>query len=443
MSYLAQLQSLRIIVLGLGISGLSTVRFLQRKNIDFKVVDSRPHPAGSDELVQQWPQLETYFGDLDGAGLTECDLIIISPGIALATVQVQAALAAGVEIIGDIELFARLNSKPVVAVTGSNGKSTVVTLAAEVLEAAGKKVALAGNIGTPVLDVIDDDGIDVFVLELSSFQLETTSSLTPLAACILNLCEDHMDRYTGMEEYCAAKQRIYLGAQLAVFNVDDVLTRPNVQQASVSFGAHNADFHLSEANDGLVFCAYGQAVLPISALRAVGKHNQLNALAVMALLSPFTLSSDVFHRAFQSFQGLAHRCQFVAEQNGVEFFNDSKATNVGATISSIEGLTRRNGRLILIAGGEGKGADFSPLAHYLNQHVAELICFGKDAKLIAALKEDAYLVTCMAEAVSLAKSLAIQHDRVLLAPACASLDMYPNYMARGNEFVQCVTGAQR
>ncbi|OUL57584.1 UDP-N-acetylmuramoyl-L-alanine--D-glutamate ligase [Pseudoalteromonas ulvae] len=442
MSYLTQLQSQRIIVLGLGVSGLSTVRFLQSKNINFKVVDSRPNPAGSEELALQWPHLDTYFGDLDGADLANCDLIVISPGIALATPQVQAALAAEVEVIGDIELFARLNTKPVVAVTGSNGKSTVVTLAAEVLEAAGKKVALAGNIGTPVLDVIDEN-IDIFVLELSSFQLETTSSLTPVSACILNLCEDHMDRYTGMESYCAAKQRIYVGAQLAVFNVDDVLTHPLNQQESVSFGAYDADFHLSEVNTESFFSAHSQVVLPVSALRAVGKHNQLNALAVMALLSPFTLSSDIFHKAFQSFQGLEHRCQFVAEQDGVEFFNDSKATNVGATISSIEGLTRKTGRLILIAGGEGKGADFSPLTQYLNQYVAELICFGKDAKQIAALKDGAHLVTCMAEAVSLAKSLATHHDRVLLAPACASLDMYPNYMARGEEFVNCVTGALR
>ncbi|MDP5213523.1 UDP-N-acetylmuramoyl-L-alanine--D-glutamate ligase [Pseudoalteromonas tunicata] len=438
MNYLTRLKTKKIIVLGLGVSGLSTVRFLLGQTINPIVVDSRAEPPGAEWLISQAPHLVCYFGSLSQAPLTEVDMIIISPGIALSTHEVQQAIAANVEVIGDIELFARINDKPVVAVTGSNGKSTVVTLAARVLADAGYDVGLAGNIGISPLDLFASE-IDVFVLELSSFQLETTTSLAPISATILNLCEDHMDRYAGMDEYCAAKQTIYRNAQWAVYNQADLLTYPHEAKATLSFGESGSDYHLEHDESGSFFAYQQQTILPVSDLTIVGKHNQLNALAVMALLKPFNIDSFVYSTSFKAFTGLAHRCQFVAQIDGVNFYNDSKATNVGACISSIEGLYSPNKRLILIVGGDGKGADFSPLQHYFAAQVSELICLGRDGKALAALKAGSHFVSSMAQAVACAKKLAASGDNVLLAPACASLDMYSNYMARGDDFVHCVT----
>jgi len=443
MQYLNEIKNKQITVLGLGVTGLGIVRFLLSHNLTPKVVDSRATPPGIDWLKEHAPNLNTHFGNLDDAELCSSDMIIISPGLSLKIPAVADAINAGVEVIGDVELFARINTKPVVAVTGSNGKSTVVTLAYEVLKEAGYKVALGGNIGTAVLDLLNDD-FDVYVLELSSFQLDTTTSLIPVSATVLNVSEDHLDRYDSYQAYIDSKLSIYDSAELIVVNADDMQTHPVERGTTplISFGAQQGDYHLTQHNGETHFMVKGDAFLPVDTLAVVGKHNYLNALAVMALLSPFEVSKDQYKNALGQFNGLAHRCQFVADLNGVKYFNDSKATNVGATIAAIDSLAGDGENLIVIAGGDGKGADLNALKPYIEQHVKALICFGKDASDLAALTNKGYLTNNMEEAVTLAKVLSSKGNIVLLAPACASIDMYNNYMQRGDDFVQCVMEGQ-
>ncbi|WP_372859157.1 UDP-N-acetylmuramoyl-L-alanine--D-glutamate ligase [Pseudoalteromonas sp.] len=443
MQYLNEIKNKQITVLGLGVTGLGIVRFLLSQGIQPHVVDSRENPPGVDWLKQHAANLNTHFGDLNNAALSACDMIIISPGLSLKNPAVAKAMNAGVEVIGDVELFARINTKPIVAVTGSNGKSTVVTLAYEVLKTAGYKVALGGNIGTAVLDLLDGD-FDVFVLELSSFQLDTTNSLKASSATVLNISEDHLDRYDSYQAYIDSKLSIYDGAELLVVNADDRQTHPVSRSlaSQVSFGDKQGDYHLAQHNNEAHFMVKDEAYLPVSTLAVVGKHNYLNTLAVMALLSPFKITKAHYKTALAQFNGLAHRCQFVGEFNDVKYFNDSKATNVGATIAAIDSLAGEQQSLVVIAGGDAKGADLEALKPYIEQHVKALICFGKDAKELVALTAKGHLTTNMSEAVALAKQLSTSGDTVLLAPACASIDMYNNYMQRGDDFVQCVLQGQ-
>lgn len=439
MQYLNEIKNKQITVLGLGVTGLGIVRFLLSHGLTPKVVDSRVTPPGIDWLKEHAPTLDTHFGNLDDVELCSSDMIIISPGLSLKIPAVADAINVGVEVIGDVELFARINSKPVVAVTGSNGKSTVVTLAYEVLKEAGYKVALGGNIGTAVLDLLNDD-FDVYVLELSSFQLDTTTSLKPVSATVLNVSEDHLDRYDSYQAYIDSKLSIYNFAELIVVNADDSQTHPVERGTTplISFGAQQGDYHLAQDNGETHFMVKGDAFLPVDTLAVVGKHNYLNTLAVMALLSPFEVSKEQYKNALGQFNGLAHRCQFIAELNGVKYFNDSKATNVGATIAAIDSLASDGENLVVIAGGDAKGADLNALKPYIEQHVKALICFGKDASDLAAITNKSYLTNNMEEAVTLAKVLSSTGNIVLLAPACASIDMYNNYMQRGDDFVQCV-----
>ena len=443
MQYLNEIKNKQITVLGLGVTGLGIVRFLLSHGLAPKVVDSRATPPGIDWLKEHAPNLDTHFGNLDDAELCSSNMIIISPGLSLKIPAVANAINAGVEVIGDVELFARINTKPVVAVTGSNGKSTVVTLAYEVLKEAGYKVALGGNIGTAVLDLLNDD-FDVYVLELSSFQLDTTTSLKPVSATVLNVSEDHLDRYDSYQAYIDSKLSIYGGAELIVVNADDIQTHPVERGTTplISFGAQQGDYHLAQHNGETHFMLKGDAFLPVDTLAVVGKHNYLNTLAVMALLSPFEVSKEQYKNALGQFNGLAHRCQFVAELNGVKYFNDSKATNVGATIAAIDSLASDGENLIVIAGGDAKGADLNALKPYIEQHVKALICFGKDASDLAAITNKSYLTNNMEEAVALANVLSSTGNIVLLAPACASIDMYNNYMQRGDDFIQCVMAGQ-
>ncbi len=443
MQYLNEIKNKQITVLGLGVTGLGIVRFLLSHGLAPKVVDSRATPPGIDWLKEHAPNLDTHFGNLDDAELCSSNMIIISPGLSLKIPAVANAINAGVEVIGDVELFARINTKPVVAVTGSNGKSTVVTLAYEVLKEAGYKVALGGNIGTAVLDLLNDD-FDVYVLELSSFQLDTITSLKPVSATVLNVSEDHLDRYDSYQAYIDSKLSIYDGAELIVVNADDIQTHPVERGTTplISFGAQQGDYHLAQHNGETHFMLKGDAFLPVDTLAVVGKHNYLNTLAVMALLSPFEVSKAQYKNALGQFNGLAHRCQFIAELNGVKYFNDSKATNVGATIAAIDSLASDGENLIVIAGGDAKGADLNALKPYIEQHVKALICFGKDASDLAAITNKSYLTNNMEEAVALANVLSSTGNIVLLAPACASIDMYNNYMQRGDDFIQCVMAGQ-
>ena len=425
----------KVVILGLGKTGLSCVNYFLRQGITPMVLDTRANPPGRQELASG---VELRCGALDAELLCQVELIIASPGIALATPALQAAAAAGVEIIGDIELFVREAKAPIVAITGSNGKSTVTTLVGEMAAEAGIRVGVGGNIGTPALDLLLTP-CDLYVLELSSFQLETTHSLRAAAATILNLSEDHLDRYDGMAGYLAAKQRIHQGAQHILVNRDDAATLPVDGAVWQSFGLDDASYGRVQHQGALWLAVQGEPQLPVAELHIVGAHNQMNALAAMALCDAVDVPRAAQLAVLRRFTGLPHRCQFVREHQGVRWINDSKATNVGSTLAAVAGLAESvQGKLILLAGGQGKGQDFAPLQALLGHGIDVMLCFGQDAELLCALGPQTERVADLAGAVARAQQLAQPGDWVLLAPACASLDMFKNFEERGVRFASLV-----
>jgi UDP-N-acetylmuramoylalanine--D-glutamate ligase len=434
------------IVVGLGKSGMSLVRFLARQGLPFAVVDTRANPPELATLREQFPQVEVRCGELDVEFLCRASELLVSPGLAIATPALQAAAARGVKLSGDIDLFARYAKAPIVAITGSNAKSTVTTLVGEMAAAAGKKVAVGGNLGTPALDLLNDE-VELYVMELSSFQLETTDQLNAEVATCLNISEDHMDRYASLAAYHLAKHRIFRGARQVVVNRDDALSRPLVadQLPCWTFGLGKPDFKrfgLLEEN-GEKYLAYQfDALLPVRELKIRGAHNQSNALAALALGHAVGLPMDAMLATLKQFAGLAHRCQWVGEHDAVAYYDDSKATNVGAALAAIEGLGADiSGKLVLIAGGDGKGADFSALKTPIGKFCRAVVLLGRDAERLAAALGDAaplIRVKTLEEAVQRAAELAEAGDAVLLSPACASLDMFKNFEERGRLFAQAV-----
>lgn len=425
----------QVVIIGLGKTGLSCVHYFVKQGIYPIVMDTRENPPGKDELPAAC-QLMT--GALNEEVLCAANLIVSSPGIALATPALKAAKAAGVEIIGDIELFAREAKAPIVSITGSNGKSTVTTLVGLMAEQAGFRVGVGGNIGTPALDLLLNPA-DLYVLELSSFQLETTESLTPAAAVILNLSEDHLDRYDGMAGYLAAKQRIFKNAEKILVNRDDQATYPSEQDVWTSFGLNQDAYGRQLLNGELYLSVDASPVLAVSELHIVGAHNQMNALAAMALADAVQIPRDAQLAVLRSFTGLPHRCQFVREVNGVRWINDSKATNVGSTLAAVAGVKESvNGRLWLFAGGLGKGQDFSPLIPLLKHDIYQMICFGKDADILQQLSSNTTKVVDLDAAVAYVAQASKPDDWVLLAPACASMDQFKNFEHRGHHFADLV-----
>lgn len=422
------------IVLGLGATGLSVVRYLCRQGISPLVMDSRRQPPGQELLAKEFPHVELISGGFDCRCLVQAEQIIISPGIAIDTPEVRAAIDMGIEVIGDVELFARaIADRPpcVLAITGSNGKSTVTTLVGDMVALSGLKVGVGGNIGTPALDLLLQPA-DIYVLELSSFQLETTHSLNCVAATCLNISEDHMDRYSDLEAYRQAKLRLYEQCRISIYNRDDLQTLPNELKNHSSFGLGKPQIDGWGIHDGKLVHGVSE-IMAQADVALIGNHNLANILAAMALVDTINVGKEVMVHVASTFTGLDHRCQLVGVKNGVSYVNDSKATNVGATVAALEGLSDHLGDIILIAGGDGKGADFAPLASAL-VNVTHLITLGRDGDKIAALKEGSIAVADMAEAVAKAAALSTTGDIVLLSPACASLDMYRNYMARGDDF---------
>lgn len=436
------------IVVGLGKSGMSLVRFLARQGVPFAVADTRENPPELATLRLQFPQVEVRCGELDVEFLCRAQELYVSPGLALATPTLQEAAKRGVKLSGDIELFARHAKAPIVAITGSNAKSTVTTLVGDMARAAGKRVAVGGNLGTPALDLLADD-IELYVMELSSFQLETTERLNAEVATVLNVSEDHMDRYADMQAYHLAKHRIFRGARQVVVNRGDALSRPLVadQLPCWSFGLNKPDFKafgLIE-EDGEKYLAYQfEKLMPVRELKIRGAHNQANALAALALGHAVGLPFGPMLAALREFTGLAHRCQWVRELRGVAYYDDSKATNVGAALAAIEGLGADiDGKLVLIAGGDGKGADFSGLTAPVARYCRAVVLLGRDAELIAAALGDAVplvRVKTLDEAVQRCAELAREGDAVLLSPSCASLDMFKNFEERGRLFAQAAEG---
>ncbi|MWV16540.1 UDP-N-acetylmuramoyl-L-alanine--D-glutamate ligase [Pseudomonas sp. L-22-4S-12] len=438
------------IVVGLGKSGMSLVRFLAQQGVRFAVADTRANPPELATLQRDYPQVEVRCGELDVDFLCRASELYVSPGLAIATPALQAAAARGVKLSGDIELFARHAKAPIIAITGSNAKSTVTTLVGEMAAAAGKRVAVGGNLGTPALDLLNDE-VELYVLELSSFQLETTDQLNAEVATCLNVSEDHMDRYAGMPQYHLAKHRIFRGAKQVVVNRDDALSRPLIadQVPCWEFGLGKPDFKrfgLIEEGGEKHLAFQFDSLLPTSVLKIRGAHNQSNALAALALGHAAGLPMAPMLATLQSFAGLAHRCQWVRELRGVSYYDDSKATNVGAALAAIEGLGADiAGKLVLIAGGDGKGADFSALQAPVARFCRAVVLLGRDAELLAAALGDAaplVRVATLDEAVQRAASLAETGDAVLLSPACASLDMFKNFEERGRLFAQAAEGLQ-
>ncbi|WP_165674419.1 UDP-N-acetylmuramoyl-L-alanine--D-glutamate ligase [Metapseudomonas otitidis] len=436
------------IVVGLGKSGMSLVRFLARQGVPFAVADTRENPPELATLRLQFPQVEVRCGELDVEFLCRAQVLYVSPGLALATPALQEAAKRGVKLSGDIELFARHAKAPIVAITGSNAKSTVTTLVGDMARAAGKRVAVGGNLGTPALDLLADD-IELYVMELSSFQLETTERLNAEVATVLNVSEDHMDRYADMQAYHLAKHRIFRGARQVVVNRGDALSRPLVadQLPCWSFGLNKPDFKafgLIE-EDGEKYLAYQfEKLMPVRELKVRGAHNQANALAALALGHAVGLPFEPMLVALRNFTGLAHRCQWIRELRGVAYYDDSKATNVGAALAAIEGLGADiDGKLVLIAGGDGKGGDFSGLTAPVARYCRAVVLLGRDAELIAAALGDAVplvRVQTLDEAVQRCAELAHEGDAVLLSPACASLDMFKNFEERGRLFAKAAEG---
>ncbi|WP_018693487.1 UDP-N-acetylmuramoyl-L-alanine--D-glutamate ligase [Algicola sagamiensis] len=440
MKNLAQFQQKRITILGAGLSGLSCARFFTKHGITCRVFDSRVQAPNQDELKALLPETELFFGDIDVAQFIQTDILVVSPGVSLLQPEIQSCMHAGIEVLGDVEIFARLNEKPVIAITGSNGKSTVTQLVTDCANAAGKKAVAAGNIGIPVLDVVEQD-VDLFVLELSSFQLETTSSLVCVSTSVLNVSDDHMERYDDLAHYAQVKRRIYKNAQTAVYFCEDQFTKPDTDtiQKRLSFGGgREAQYQLA----GREIKVAGESVLNTEEIRLQGKHNYENVMACMALLSPLFPNPSQYMNALVNFAGLPHRCQLIRQIRHTRWINDSKATNVGATLAAIQGLKQgESPKLILIAGGDAKGADLIALQPVLQSRVNELITLGKDGHAIATLKSNSHPVQDLKSAVSLARELSMREETdciVLLSPACSSLDMFTNFEARGEAFCQYV-----
>lgn len=436
-------------MVGLGQTGLSVVRYLQKNGTAFAVVDSRTSPPGSETLQTEFPQVPYYFGAFTGAKawFKQASCLIVSPGVAVATPEIQKAQQKGAEVIGDIELFVRAANAPIVAITGSNGKSSVTTLVTQMAQQAGLRAYACGNLGLAALDALAETPPDVYVMELSSFQLETTYSLRALAATVLNISEDHLDRYNSFEDYIAAKQTIYRHCECAVINRDDALVRPmqaDLPQARLlSFGQEEPEagqYGLRECNGQQWLARGSENILAVSSMRLAGTHNALNALAALALGEAIGLPQAAMVLAIQSFTGLPHRTQWLRLRQGVNWYNDSKGTNVGAAVAALQGLP---GQTVLIAGGQSKDADFTPLAAAVRQGTRAVIVLGEDAEKIALVLEEAVAVQradSMAQAVDLAATLAQPGDSVLLSPACASFDMFNNYIHRGEVFAELVGG---
>lgn len=434
------------IVVGLGITGLSCVRYLKSKGHTVIVVDSREHPPGLEACNDEFPDVQVQCGPFDVALLASANQLFVSPGVAISDPAIQEAKRLGVRIRGDVDLFSELAHAPVIAITGSNGKSTVTTLVADMARKAGINVAVGGNLGVPVLDLLDEH-VELYVVELSSFQLETTQQLNALAATILNISEDHMDRYPNKLAYLQAKQKVFQGCQFVIVNDDDMLSEPLMAETmkAIRFGVGKPDIRkFSTMVDGSeCFICHGfEALININEVAIKGTHNISNALAALSLGYAAGIEMNAMLDTLREYKGLDHRCQWVRAVDGVDYINDSKGTNVGATVTAVNSFGVAEERtLILIAGGDGKGADFTPLQNAASTYARMVILYGQDADKIESDLNGVVAVTrvdSLEQAVKCAHENANKGDTVLLSPACASFDMFSGYEQRGDVFVNAV-----
>lgn len=429
------------VVAGLGRTGLSCARFLKARGLGFTVTDSRPLPPGLDVVRSLVPTDAIRVGGFDLRLLDGAAQVVVSPGLSLREPLFVEAARRGIPVLGDIELFARVAQAPIVGVTGTNGKSTVTTLVALMTQSCGKSALAGGNLGPPALELLDEAVPDFYVLELSSYQLETTTSLVTTGAAVLNVTPDHMDRYDSVADYAAAKARVFDGAATAVINLDDAIVRamPRAGQRVLGFSLErDADFSVRDRDHDPVLLRFGQPLVAMSELRIAGLHNAANALAAFAMLEAMGLPAARGVDALKKFNGLPHRSQWVADVAGVRYVDDSKGTNVGATLAAVAGMP---GSLVVIAGGQGKGQDFLPLQAAFRNKVRHVVLLGQDATQVAAALEGVCTIEFakdMADAVVKGANAARTGETVLLSPACASLDMFRDYGHRGDEFAAAV-----
>jgi UDP-N-acetylmuramoylalanine--D-glutamate ligase len=445
------------VVVGLGKTGASCLRHFAKRGIAVRATDSRRAPPGLAELGALADSLDLRLGGFDLSLLDGASQVLISPGVSLEEPIARAARARRIEVLGDIELFARHVQAPVIGITGTNGKSTVTTLVAGMAAAAGRRVLAGGNLGVAALDLLEQPVPDLYVLELSSFQLETTSSLKLKAAVVLNVTADHLDRYPSVAAYALAKSRIFAHAATVVLNADDPLVSAMRAAAggaaepvrTVTFSiagagagvdteGRRADFSLLRDGAKTFLARHGAALLDTARMKISGLHNAANALAALALGEAVGLPMPTMLEALESFPGLPHRSEWIADVAGVRYVDDSKGTNVGATMAAVAGMP---GPLVMIAGGQGKGQDFTPLAQAFRGKVRHAVLIGQDAAVLAAALEGVCTletVASMPDAVSAAARMARAGDTVLLSPACASLDMFRDYGQRGDAFAAAV-----
>ncbi len=437
------------IVIGLGVTGISCVELLVAKGDNFIVLDTRENPPKLAQFQKDYPQVKVILGDLDKELLASASELIISPGIAKEDAAIAYAVAKGAKLVGDIDLFCREITAPVIAITGSNAKTTVTTLIGEMAVANGLDVGVGGNIGVPVLEFLKQPQKQLYVLELSSFQLETTHELRADVATVLNITPDHLDRYDNdFKQYYQAKHRIFKGCKSVVENLDDPLTHPLLpsQVKVTGYRLGRSDFNIfglleveSDGQNSTHLALAGEPIMAISEIKLPGKHNIANALAALAIGHNAGFEIAAMCSAIRDFSGLEHRCQLVAEKQGVQYFDDSKGTNVGATVAAIEGLgsaLQKSEKIILIAGGDGKGAAFDELTAPVENYVKSVVLIGTDAQRIAQVlpNSELFYAQSMQQAVEKCASLSQQGDVVLLSPACASFDMFDSYGHRGDVF---------
>jgi UDP-N-acetylmuramoylalanine--D-glutamate ligase len=430
----------KVLVVGLGNTGISVAHYLRNLQFKFAIIDSRAKPPMMDEFFQQMPDAAVFTGGFDDSAFKVATHLVVSPGVSLNEKSIIKAIANGSKIVSDIDLFACSVDVPIIAISGSNGKSTVTTMLGEMAQAAGIEVGVGGNLGTPALDLLALNA-QLYVLELSSFQLERTSALNAVAATVLNVSADHLDRHADLAEYASEKQRIFRGDGVMVINVDDPLVSAmqSADRKTYTFSIKQpADFYLGFEGDTEYLMHNGSCLMPLSELPLEGRHNAANALAALALGLAMNMDLLVMCDALRKFRGLSHRMQRVAEIRGVTWVNDSKATNIGACVAALQGYARK---VVLIAGGDAKGADMRELTPAIKEKAKSVVLMGKDAGLIKQALNDCvpiYSADNMVQAVQIAAGLADAGESVLLSPACASLDQYKNYQERGDKFTKAV-----
>jgi len=430
----------KVVIVGLGKTGFSVAKFLHKQGIQFAVVDSRDKPPLNDALLNEYPDTPVFTGGFDSAALEVATHVIVSPGVSLLEQSIQKTIGDGAKLLSDIDLFASATDKPVIAITGSNGKSTVTTMLGAMGNAAEVKTAIGGNLGTPALDLLDKSS-DLYVIELSSFQLERTHSLNAKAATVLNVSADHLDRHDDIMDYAKVKEGIFAGNGVMILNEDDAIVKMmRIEGRDIlTFSVYGkSDFYIESRESENWLMNAEQPLMRQAELPLEGLHNVANALAALALGTAVGLNSNAMCNALRKFKGLEHRMQRVAKVKGVTWVNDSKATNIGACVAALKGYQNK---VVLIAGGDAKGADMNELIPAIKDKAKCVVLIGKDAAEIERAINGcvpSYIVETIQDAVHIAAKMAVEGESVLLSPACASLDQYASYKERGEKFTAAV-----